>query len=324
MRPQVVAALGGGHGLAATLSALRFLTDEITAIVTVADNGGSSGRLREEFGVLPPGDLRMALAALCDESEWGHTWRDVLQHRFAGEGPLAGHALGNLLIVTLWELLDDPVSGLDLVGRLLRSSGRVLPMAAVPLDIEADVEEDDPTGGDGAVHLVTVIGQAEVATTTGRVREVRLVPSQPPAYPESVAAIRSADWVVLGPGSWFTSVMPHLLVPELREALAVTRAKRVLVLNLEVGLKETVGFTPAEYLASFRLYAPDVPLDVVLADPSVGADEGLRQACEALGAELVIAPMAARERPGAHDRLRLAAALQDVMAWHPGTSGVAG
>ncbi|HQV90245.1 MAG TPA: uridine diphosphate-N-acetylglucosamine-binding protein YvcK, partial [Phycicoccus sp.] len=224
MRPQVVAALGGGHGLAATLSALRFLTDEITAIVTVADNGGSSGRLREEFGVLPPGDLRMALAALCDESERGHTWRDVLQHRFAGEGPLAGHALGNLLIVTLWELLDDPVSGLDLVGRLLRSSGRVLPMAAVPLDIEADVVGHDES--DEAV--LTITGQAEVATTTHRVREVRLVPSQPPAYPESVAAIRAADWVVLGPGSWFTSVMPHLLVPDVREALAVTRAKRVL------------------------------------------------------------------------------------------------
>lgn len=321
MRPQVVAALGGGHGLAATLSALRFLTDEITAIVTVADNGGSSGRLREEFGVLPPGDLRMALAALCDESEWGHTWRDVLQHRFAGEGPLAGHALGNLLIVTLWELLDDPVSGLDLVGRLLRSSGRVLPMAAVPLDIEADVVGHDETDADA---VLTITGQAEVATTTHRVREVRLVPSQPPAYPESVAAIRAADWVVLGPGSWFTSVMPHLLVPDVREALAVTRAKRVLVLNLEVGVKETVGFTPAEYLQSFRAYAPDVPLDVVLADPSIGSDEGLRAACDAVGAELVIAPMAARDRPGAHDRLRLAAALQDVMAWHPGTNGVAG
>ena len=316
-----MAALGGGHVLAATLSALRFLTDEITAIVTVADNGGSSGRLREEFGVLPPGDLRMALAALCDESEWGHTWRDVLQHRFAGEGPLAGHALGNLLIVTLWELLDDPVSGLDLVGRLLRSSGRVLPMAAVPLDIEADVVGHDETDADA---VLTITGQAEVATTTHRVREVRLVPSQPPAYPESVAAIRAADWVVLGPGSWFTSVMPHLLVPDVREALAVTRAKRVLVLNLEVGVKETVGFTPAEYLQSFRAYAPDVPLDVVLADPSIGSDEGLRAACDAVGAELVIAPMAARDRPGAHDRLRLAAALQDVMAWHPGTNGVAG
>ena len=112
----VVAALGGGHGLAATLTALRYVTDEVTAIVTVADDGGSSGRLRDEFGVLPPGDLRMALAALCSESEWGQTWRDVLQHRFAGDGPLGGHALGNLLIVALWELHDDPVAGLDLVG----------------------------------------------------------------------------------------------------------------------------------------------------------------------------------------------------------------
>jgi uncharacterized cofD-like protein len=145
----VVAALGGGHGLAATLTALRYVTDEITAIVTVADDGGSSGRLRDEFGVLPPGDLRMALAALCAESEWGHTWRDVLQHRFAGDGPLGGHALGNLLIVALWELHDDPVAGLDLVGRLLQAQGRVLPMAAVPLAIEADVSGLDPADPDG-------------------------------------------------------------------------------------------------------------------------------------------------------------------------------
>ena len=144
MTGPVVAALGGGHGLAATLTALRYVTDEVTAIVTVADDGGSSGRLRDEFGVLPPGDLRMALAALCSESEWGQTWRDVLQHRFAGDGPLGGHALGNLLIVALWELHDDPVAGLDLVGRLLQAQGRVLPMAAVPLTIEADVTGLDP------------------------------------------------------------------------------------------------------------------------------------------------------------------------------------
>jgi uncharacterized cofD-like protein len=157
--PPIVAALGGGHGLAATLSALRLLTDEVTAIVTVADNGGSSGRLREEFGVLPPGDLRMALAALCDDTEWGHAWRDVMQHRFQGHGPLAGHALGNLLIVALWEIYEDPVSGLDLVGRLLEARGRVLPMAAVPLDIEAEIVQDG--------SLRTVVGQAEVATDSG-------------------------------------------------------------------------------------------------------------------------------------------------------------
>ncbi|MEO6998306.1 MAG: 2-phospho-L-lactate transferase CofD family protein, partial [Terracoccus sp.] len=118
-----VVALGGGHGLAAALTALRLLTDEVTAVVTVADDGGSSGRLRADFDVLPPGDLRMALSALCDDSDWGHTWRDVLQHRFAGTGELRGHALGNLMIVSIWELLGDTVAGLDLVGRLLGARG---------------------------------------------------------------------------------------------------------------------------------------------------------------------------------------------------------
>ncbi|WP_392542001.1 uridine diphosphate-N-acetylglucosamine-binding protein YvcK [Oryzobacter telluris] len=311
MTGPVVAALGGGHGLAATLGALRYVTDELTAIVTVADDGGSSGRLRDEFGVLPPGDLRMALAALCGESEWGHTWRDVLQHRFAGDGPLGGHALGNLLIVALWELHDDPVAGLDLVGRLLGAQGRVLPMAAVPLAIEADVsglDPDDPT----AVRLVQ--GQAQVAVTPGTVEAVRLVPADPPAYPESVAAIRSADWVVLGPGSWFTSVMTHLLVPEVREALEVTRAKRMLVLNLDPGTGETAGFSAERHLETFADLAPRLRLDVVLADPAVVDDAStLSEHCARLGATLLVTPVSHRDRPGEHDPLRFAAALRDVV-----------
>ena len=129
IRPAVVA-LGGGHGLAASLSALRLVTDRITAVVTVADDGGSSGRLRDEFDVLPPGDLRMALAALCDDTEWGHQWRDVLQHRFAGDGQLAGHAVGNLLIVSLWDLLGDAVDGPDLAGRPADARRAVAPAAA--------------------------------------------------------------------------------------------------------------------------------------------------------------------------------------------------
>ncbi|WP_353953680.1 uridine diphosphate-N-acetylglucosamine-binding protein YvcK [Knoellia sp. S7-12] len=311
MSGPVVAALGGGHGLAASLAALRFVTDEITAIVTVADNGGSSGRLRGEFGVLPPGDLRMALAALCEETEWGHTWRDVLQHRFEGTGPLGGHALGNLLIVALWELHEDPVAGLELVGRLLNARGRVLPMASVPLDIEADVIGADPTEPE---EVTLVRGQAQVATTRGRVRDLRLVPASPPAYPESIAAIRAADWVVLGPGSWFTSVMPHLLVPELAEALAVTRARRLLVLNLEMVTNETAGFSATHHLESFAAHAPGIVLDAVLADPSIVDDEEeLAAACRALGAELHIHRVAVSTSPTQHDRLRLAAALQDVL-----------
>ena len=215
-------------------TALRYVTDEVTAIVTVADDGGSSGRLRDEFGVLPPGDLRMALAALCSDSEWGHTWRDVLQHRFAGDGPLGGHALGNLLIVALWELHDDPVAGLDLVGRLLQAQGRVLPMAAVPLTIEADVTGLDPDRPGCRAHRQRAgAGRGDARRRCGA---VRLVPADPPAYPESVAAIRSADWVVLGPG-----LVVHLGDDPPAGARArarpsrSTRARRLLVLNLDPG-----------------------------------------------------------------------------------------
>jgi uncharacterized cofD-like protein len=308
----VVAALGGGHGLAATLTALRYVTDEVTAIVTVADDGGSSGRLRDEFGVLPPGDLRMALAALCSESEWGQTWRDVLQHRFAGEGPLGGHALGNLLIVALWELHDDPVAGLDLVGRLLQAQGRVLPMAAVPLTIEADVTGLDLDHPDAAS---VVSGQAQVAVTPGTVGAVRLVPADPPAYPESVAAIRSADWVVLGPGSWFTSVIPHLLVPELREALVRSTARKVVTLNLEPQAGETDGFAPETHLEVLAEHAPDLRLDVVLADRSSVVDESqLREVARSLGAELVVADVAAGDGSPRHDPVKLAAAYAGFLA----------
>lgn len=121
-----VVCLGGGHGLAATLGAIRSLTKEVTAIVTVADNGGSSGRLRAEFNSLPPGDLRMALAALCADDDWGKSWADILQYRFTSEGALNNHAIGNLLLAALWDRDSDPVVGLDRVGQLLKVVGRVL------------------------------------------------------------------------------------------------------------------------------------------------------------------------------------------------------
>ncbi|MDU0315836.1 uridine diphosphate-N-acetylglucosamine-binding protein YvcK [Phycicoccus sp. M110.8] len=328
MSGPAVVALGGGHGLAASLEALKLVTDDITAVVTVADNGGSSGRLREEFGVLPPGDLRMAVTALCDDTEWGHIWRDVLQHRFQGTGPLAGHALGNLLITALWDLHDDPVTGLDLVGRLLNARGRVLPMAAVPLEITAQVAGLEPAadragvGTDGiptepgagtATEVVTTVrGQVAVARTRGTVRSIALEPADPPAAPATVEAVLDADWVILGPGSWFTSVMPHLMVPALREALHDTTARRCLTLNLEHS-GETAGISAAGQLEVLADHAPRMRFDVVLADPgAVDDEEGLRATAGRLGAELVLAPVARRGAPGQHDSLRLAAAYRDV------------
>lgn len=312
MRQRRAVALGGGHGLAASLSALKHVTDTITAIVTVADDGGSSGRLRDEFRVVPPGDLRMAMAALCDDSEWGVTWRDVLQHRFQGEESLGGHALGNLLIVSMWDLLGDTVAGLDLVGKLLEARGRVLPMANEPMQIIAQVRGHDPARPDAVVE---VVGQHRVATSPGRVLSVRVEPERPQPCPEAIAAVEQADWVFLGPGSWFTSVLPHLLVPQLRDALVATRARRVLNLNLEVGTGETIGYRATDHLRALSEYAPDLRLDIVVADPSVVESlHELDEAAERVGAELVVLPVARPRTVGQHDPLRLAAVYRDLMS----------
>jgi uncharacterized cofD-like protein len=305
-----VVALGGGHGLAASLAALRRVTSQLTAVVTVADDGGSSGRLRRELGVLPPGDLRMALSALCDDGEWGRLWRDVLQHRFASAGTLHDHAMGNLLIVTLWELLGDPVSGLDWVARLLGARGRVLPMASVPLDIEATVEGIDPSR---PREVSTVRGQVAVATTVGRVIGVRLIPEHPPACEPAVAAVDEADWVVLGPGSWFTSVLPHLFVPELAAALHATRARRCVTLNLDAQKGETEGFAAATYLEVLAAHAPKLRVDAVLADPSAVDDQArLTEAAAAVGASLVVRPLRDADGSPRHDASLLAAAYREV------------
>ena len=303
-----VVALGGGHGLSASLSALRLMTDRITAIVTVADDGGSSGRLRDELGVLPPGDLRMALAALCDDSDWGRLWRDVLQHRFTSDGALDRHAVGNLLIVALWELLGDPIAGLDWVARLLGARGRVLPMAAVPLRIEADV-----VGPDGRTRLVD--GQSHVAVAKGRITQVRLDPPSPPACPEAVEAVRQADLVVLGPGSWYTSVLPHLLVPQIHEALATSRARTIVTLNLQPErIGETLGMPVTAHLAALAASAPDVHVDAVVVDPAAVEEvDVLADQCAAMGARMLVRQVGRGDGTAQHDPLRLAAAYRDVV-----------
>lgn len=312
--PRVVA-LGGGHGLYASLSALRQVTDRLTAVVTVADDGGSSGRLRAELGVLPPGDLRMALAALCGDDEWGQTWSKVVQHRFRSKGELHDHAVGNLLIVALWELLDDTVGGLEWVGRLLGAQGRVLPMATVPLDIVAEVEGADPAR---PYEVTQVRGQVACAMTPGRVRSISLVPPDPPVPPAALEAIAEADWVIFGPGSWFTSVLPHLKVPELSRALHDTQARRLVALNLAPQPGETDDFSPQNHLEVLQAHAPELRVDVVLADSGVVEDaDGLDKAVQSLGGQLVLAEVAAKDGFPRHDPTLLAAALNGIFGADP-------
>jgi uncharacterized cofD-like protein len=306
-------ALGGGHGLHATLSALRRLTDDVTAVVTVADDGGSSGRLRRELGLLPPGDLRMALAALAADDDSGRRWSELVQHRFGGTGALAGHAVGNLLLAGLMEVLGDPVAALDEVGALLGLRGRVLPMSRDPLDIEAEVT------GLGSRDGALIRGQVAVASTPGRVQRVWLRPDRPRACVEALDAVKAADVLLLGPGSWFTSVIPHLLVPELREALIASPARRIVVLNLAPEPGETAGFSPEQHLAVLAQHAPELRVDAVIADvAAVPVPERLHDTAAAMlapGGRVHLAPVAAAD-PAVprHDPAALADALGVVLA----------
>jgi uncharacterized cofD-like protein len=309
-----VVALGGGHGLYATLLALRAITEDITAVVTVADDGGSSGRLRRELGMLAPGDLRMALAALAADDGAAGRWRAVFQHRFGGTGALAGHAVGNLVMAGLLEVLGDPVAMLDEVCALLRVTGRVLPMTVEPIDIEADVAGIDGDA-DHPHRLSRIRGQVAVATTPGRVHRVRLRPERPQACAEAVRAVGAADLVVLGPGSWFTSVLPHLLVPGLASALVNTRARRVLILNLVPQPGETAGFSPEQYLTVLCDHAPPgFTVQAVLADvDAVAAPARLHRCAAALGGHAYLDRVADDGSTDRHDPVALAAALRRIL-----------
>jgi len=310
-----VVAFGGGHGLAASLRALRLLKAvldlDVTAVVTVGDDGGSSGRLRADRGGLPPGDLRQALAALADPDDpVAQSMAELFQYRFAGADALGGHAVGNLLLAGLMELTGDPVVALDRARELVRAVGRVLPMSTDPVGIEATVRGDDL----GRPDLVsTVRGQHAIAVSRGVVTQLRLTPAEPVACVEAVDAVRSADWLVFGPGSWFTSVIPHLLVPDLAAAIAASGARRLVTLNLAAEL-ETAGLSLPDHLGALARYLPGPRVDVVLADgKAVGDPMGLQSAAESLRARVVLAPVAVGDGGPRHDPAALARALHKVL-----------
>jgi uncharacterized cofD-like protein len=293
-----VVALGGGRGLAVTLTALRLVGVEPTAVVTVADDGGSSGRLRRDLGMLAPGDLRKAMLALADPAAEA---RELFAYRFE-RGDLAGHNLGNLVLAALTDLKGGFAEALAEASRWLRVHGQVLPATL------------DPVRLCGRVDGRQVEGQVAIMTATGRVESVWLEPRRPAAVPAAVLAVRQADLILLGPGSTFTSVVPNLLVPELAAALVEAPDRLVYICNLEAQPGETSGFAPEAHLAAILGHCPGLRVATVLcqrpADQAAAARE-VRSFAE-LGATVVHAEVAADGRPGTHDPARLATALKEL------------
>jgi uncharacterized cofD-like protein len=296
-----VVCLGGGHGLHATLQAMRLITSDITAIVCVGDDGGSSGRLREEFGVLPPGDIRMALSALASEHARRNGVVELLQHRFSSDGGLDGHALGNLILTAQWQRDKDVLKGIRSVQDIFGITGTVLPGAKVPLNLTAEVE--DPVSGE----VLQVHSQRKVAKAQGKIVGMHINPEDPPAFDEALEAIDAADIITLGPGSWYSSLLVHMLVPQIREALHRSAAHKILLMNL-IADWETTGLDSQGQLDAFRKYSHNLAVDAVLADESM-----VKDAIPPTQARLFLRRISTSENCGVHDPVRLAGALKDVM-----------
>jgi uncharacterized cofD-like protein len=291
-----VVALGGGHGLATALRAIRRYAGSITAVVSVADDGGSSGRLRRDLGVPPPGDIRRCLVALAgDEGSDAAVWSAAFEHRFR-DGELQGHALGNLVLVGLAETTGSFPDALVQAGRLLRTVGRVLPATVEPVVLKAELTGE------------TVEGQVAVANSRG-IRRLELVPADVAATPAAIDAIAAADQVVYAPGSLYTSVLPVLCVTELRDAVVASSARVVQVANLRPQLPETSGMDLADHLAAVLEHGARV--DTLLYDTGGGLPVDHAR-LEALGVDPVGAPVA---RPSglAHDPERTASVLRVLL-----------
>lgn len=304
--PKIVA-IGGGTGLSTLLRGLKEHTANITAIVTVADDGGSSGRLRQSLGVHPPGDFRQCIAALAEAEP---LVTSLFEYRF-GEGELGGHAFGNLFIVAMTGITGSFESALQASSRVLAVRGRIVPSTLAHVTLSAQLEDER-----------VLKGEHQVPTGGAPIRRVFLEPAAPPAYPEAVAAILDADLVIVGPGSLYTSVLPNLLVPDIDRALAATSAPVAYVANVATQPGETDGFDLEAHVAALQRHLPGPILDVVLANDNLSQTIpeawGVRAVPPNLPTgrgwpRLVTADLVEIGRPTRHDPVKLAAAVTGLL-----------
>ncbi|MCC6607537.1 MAG: YvcK family protein [Anaerolineae bacterium] len=314
--PNIVA-IGGGTGMPGLLRGLTAYTRNITAIVTVADDGGSSGRLRREFGLLPPGDFRNNLAALARDEA---LMTQVLQYRFGaavgenGRSELQGHAFGNLLLAALTGITGSFDEALLAAERVLALSGRVLPSTLADVTLEADVRLPDG-------EIRRVVGESAIPEVNGRIQHVYLQPENVRAYPPALQAIFQADLIVMGPGSLYTSILPNLLVPDLAEALRHARAPKIYICNLATQPGETDNYSVADHVATLFEHIPTGCLDLVIANnnQSIPPDRGggntiYVQLTPPPNLPMQTADLVDEARPWRHDGAKLAQVVMRLLS----------
>ncbi len=320
-RPQKIVSLGGGTGLSTLLAGLKpYLAEhdfELTALVTVTDDGKSSGRLRGEFSVLPPGDIRNCLVALADED---HPLTKLFRHRFPGDGQLGGHSLGNLILLALNQQSGDFLAAVNQARQLLGITARVLPSTLDRVDLVACCGQKTLRG---QVAIKAHCGKSQ----NGPIRQLALVPSNAHALPEAVEAILEADLITIGPGSLYTSIIANLLVPGIVEAIVESKARKLFICNAMTESDETDGFTAEDHVKQVLNYAPGLQLDWALfnstpispemreryaAEQAVALEPPPARSHMLPGIELIARPLASETRFVRHDPHRLIQAIFDI------------
>ena len=250
-----ITVIGGGTGLPSLIRGIKYYSHNITAIVTMADDGGSSGRLRHELGIQPPGDIRNCLVALADSEA---VMQKLMDYRFSSDGQLNGHSVGNMLIAALADIGGDFSRAVEIAGELLAIRGRVIPSTNTDVTLLATTEAGE-----------TLTGESNVARASGRITSLSLSPPNPQAHPEAVAALKEADLIIIGPGSLYTSIVPNLLIPGISEAVEQSRALKVYICNVAEEPRQTVGYTVLDHLDVVRRFAGPKSVHAVIANSSI-------------------------------------------------------
>jgi uncharacterized cofD-like protein len=308
--PRVVV-IGGGHGLSTLLRGLKEYTNNLTAIVTVADDGGSSGKLRRSLGILPPGDIRNCLAALSNDEA---LLTQLFQYRFPEDATgLNGHSFGNLFITALSEITGSFEEAIAESGRVLSVSGRVLPSTLNDVKLVADVRLPF------LQNEVRVEGESQIPESSGQIRRVWLDPNTPPAFPQAIQDILAADMIVIGPGSLYTSILPNLLVPDIADAIRASRSFRVYVCNLASQAGETEGYSCQDHVRALEEHCGSNLFDLIVANNNnkiklpKGAEWVTIQADIELDTPVYLADLVESMHPWRHDSMKLAKILIDLL-----------